>query len=153
MLKILEFLKINRIFIIMIILSSCNRDKSTLSGVSSIKNKKIIIDDKNINTTSVYKFKNNDYPLERDLYFDNSGKITKVGESKGEGILYYYKNPSEIQLGLNKEYLNFKLKLDTVNHFIIENKDTIKSFNVNHIEKIIYFKHKKTNRTSIYNFE
>ena len=154
MLKNLEFLKISSFFLLITIFLSCEED-SNLNGISLITNKKVILDVKSINHTSSssYRFKWFNHPLERDIDFDNNGKILRIGRSKAEGLLFSYKNPSEMQLDLSREDLNFQLKIDTINHLIIENKDTIRSFKVNHNKKIFYSENKKTGRINIYSFE
>lgn len=155
MLKNLEFLKISKFTLILIIFLSCDKENSKLNGVTFITNKKVIMDVKSINhtTSSSYRFKWFNHPLTRDIDFDNNGKILKIGKSKAEGLLFYYKNPVKKQLGLTEDDLNFQLKIDTINHLIIENNDTLKSFKVNLNKKIIYSENKKIGRINIYSFE
>lgn len=132
---------------------SCKNAKNDLNCVSFISNKKILLD-KNINTASPkYRFKNNYYPIEKDTYFDVKGNIIKVGVSKGEGLLFYYRSPSRNQLGLNEGQQNFKIQINRVDNIIIENNDTIRSFEVNCDNKIIYYKNQRSKRTAIYSFE
>lgn len=153
-LKNLSFLKISSFFLFIILLFSCEVD-SKLNKVSLITNKKVIMSVTSINykTSSSFKFNWFNHPLERDIDFDANGKILRVGKSKAEGLLFSYKNPGKMQLGLSIEDLNYQLKIDTLNHFIIENEDTIRSFKVNHNKKIIYSENKRTGRISIYSFK
>ncbi len=108
-----------------------NENSSKLNGVSSITNRKVIIYSKDTETAESYPFESHEHPLERDIYFDQKGQNRKIGKSRGEGLLFYYRNPSKFQLRLSDEDLNFKLKIHSINHLIIENTDTIKSFEVN----------------------
>lgn len=126
-----------------------------MNGISLITNKKVIIHNKKVNATELFLFNDYNYPLERDIDFNKNGKITKIGKSAAEGLVYYYRNPAKRQLNLNliEKYLSFEIKIDTINHLIIENRDTIKSFKVNRSKKIIYSENKKTNRMNIYSFE
>ncbi len=153
MLTNLRHLKISSVFIYLILLLSCSEEKDTLEHLSLITNKKVILNDTKINSASAYKFKGDFYPLEVDTYFDANGKIIKSGHSKGEGLLFYYRNPNKSQLKLNKEQLELTIRLDKVNNCIIENDDTIRNLTVDLKNRIAYSENNKENRINIYRFE
>ena len=143
MLLNLKHLIISGLLFFIIVFCSCSNNKNDLSKVFLITNKKVIIDIKNVSSSSKYRFKNNYYPIERDVYFDINGNIEKIGVAKAEGLLFYYREPSSNQLGLNEYQQNFKIRIDRINNIIIENNDTISSFEVDYENKTIYNKNQK----------
>lgn len=133
---------------------NCNSNKSdiNLKGILHITNKKVLIGTPLINSSSRFKFKNNEYPLENDVYYNKEGKILKLGVSKAEGMLFYFKNPKKLQLPLEKRHLKSKITIDTINNWIIDNNDTIKNLKQDHKTKILFSKNIKTGRIIIYSY-
>lgn len=149
----LKHLKISSILFYIVLFYSCNNSKNNLNCVSFVINKKVLIN-KNINTASTkYRFENNYYSIEKDIYFDANGIITKVGVSKGEGLLFYYRDPSQKELSLNEDQKKIKVQINGIDNTIIDNNDTIRLFEVNCDRKTIYYKNQKLKRLIIYKFE
>ncbi len=139
--------------LLLLLLASCTKKSgNSLKKLTRITNKKILINAPRTETSSKYKFQNEFYPLEKDIYFDSEGNIIKYGVSKAEGMLYYYRNPAKNQLKLNDTHALFTLKLYKTNNLIIENRDTISRFEIDNTEKIIYYTD-KNNRIHLYKFK
>jgi len=155
MLNNTEYSRINKLLLVLIFLvTSCEKETANLNGIKSIITKRVLLDHKNAEGAfaSLFEFKGIVYPLETEIHFDYKGNVTKRGQSKGEGLLFYYKNPKAKQQPLT-DYKNYKIRLDTVRNLIIDNNDTIRGFNTNTKERYIYTSPDSNKRFYVYQFE
>ncbi len=137
--------KIKNLVCIILVLS-CKQEKEKLPNINWITNKKIVIP----NSVSGEMYNLGLCALEKDIYFNKNGKITKLGKSQGEGLLFFYRNPQKNELSLDDNELSFRIKVDIKRNLIIENQDTIRNFRIQK-NKIITNKN-KNGRIFIYSF-
>ena len=99
----------------------------------------------------MYCFRNKEYAVREKIYFNSFGKVDSVMISSG---IWFYRTPKEKQLSFsfsNNEgkYQKYSIKLNTLNHSIIDGMDTI--YNFKQKEGKLYYEDKK--RGSFYIYE
>ena len=99
----------------------------------------------------MYCFRNKAYAVREKIYFNSLGKVDSVMISSG---IWFYRTPKEKQLSFSfsnneDKYLKYSIKLNTLNHSIIDGMDTI--YNFQQKEGKLYYEDK--NRGSFYIYE
>ena len=99
----------------------------------------------------MYCFSNKAYAVREKIYFNSLGKVDSVMISSG---IWFYRTPKEKQLSFSfsnneDKYRKYSIKLNTLNHSIIDGMDTI--YNFQQKEGKLYYEDKK--RGSFYIYE
>lgn len=68
--------------------------------------------------------------IEEKIIYDKDGKCSYVYTGGSEGLIQYSRNYIKGYLPFGEEQLNYKIKIDKKNNWILDNNDTIRDFKV-----------------------
>ena len=147
--NIRQLLKVKGIIIIILFLFSCQYNKNQESFY--IQSRIEIRNSTRFSEYEMYCFSNKEYAVREKIYFDSFGKVDSVMISSG---MCFYRTPKEKQLSFSfsndeDKYWKYSIKLNTLNHSIIDGMDTI--YNFKQKEGKLYYEDKK--RGSFYIYE
>ena len=147
--KMRQLLKIKGIIIIILFLGSCQYNKNQERFY--IQSRIEICNSTRFSEYEMYCFRNKAYAVREKIYFNSLGKVDSVMISSG---IWFYRTPKEKQLSFSfsnneDKYLKYSIKLNTLNHSIIDGMDTI--YNFQQKEGKLYYEDK--NRGSFYIYE
>jgi len=147
--KMRQLLKVKGIIIIILFLGSCQYNKNQERFY--IQSRIEICNSTRFSEYEMYCFSNKEYAVREKIYFDSLGKVDSVMISSG---ICFYRTPKEKQLSFSfsnneDKYWKYSIKLNTLNHSIIDGMDTI--YNFQQKEGKLYYEDK--NRGSFYIYE
>ena len=78
--------------------------------------------------------------IEEKIIYDKDGKCLFLYSGGSEGLIQHSRNYIKGFLPLGEEQLNYKIKIDTKNNWILDNNDTIRDFKVLKNEPIFRYR-------------
>jgi hypothetical protein len=89
--------------------------------------------------------------IEEKVIYDNDGKCLYLYTGGSEGLIPYSRNHIKGFLPLEEEQLNYNIKIDKKNNWILDNNDTIRNFKV--LKDVILVDIDSTDRFRVYKYK
>jgi hypothetical protein len=141
------------IFIFAIILTLGCTSKHDLKNVTKIHEKLIVFEEGGgaYSENKIILIDDERCVIEKKIIYDNEGKCLYLYTGGSEGLISHSRNYIRGYLPIEREALNYTIKIDKKNNWILDNNDTILVFKVLENE-IITNTDKKTGRFCVYKY-
>jgi hypothetical protein len=141
------------IFIFAIILTLGCTSKHDLKNVTKIHEKLIVFEEGGgaYSENKIILIDDERCVIEKKIIYDNEGKCLYLYTGGSEGLISHSRNYIRGYLPIEGEALNYTIKIDKKNNWILDNNDTILVFKVLENE-IITNTDKKTGRFCVYKY-
>jgi hypothetical protein len=142
------------IFIFAIILTFSCTSKHDLKNVTKIYEKLIVFKERGgggYSEGNITLIDGERCVIEKKIIYDNEGKCLYLYTGSAEGLISHSRNYIKGYLPIEGEALNYTIKIDKKNNWILDNNDTIRVFKVLENE-IITNTDKKTGRFCVYKY-
>lgn len=138
------------ISLLIILTQSCSK-KYDLKDATRIYEKLIVFEAKGISAENTIVINGKEYVIEEKVCYNNEGNCSFFYRGGSEGFIQYSRKSLTGFLPLEKEQLNYKIKIDKKDNLILDNDDTISAFKVLKEEIMVDFD--STNRLYIYKYK
>jgi len=118
-------------FFIAILIVGCTT-KQDLKNVNKISEKLIVFEAKELihSENRITLIDGERCVIEKKIIYDKDGKCIFFYRGGSEGLIQYSRNYIKGYLPFGEEQLNYKIKIDKKNNWILDNNDTIRTFKV-----------------------
>ncbi|PAM94571.1 hypothetical protein B4N84_11360 [Flavobacterium sp. IR1] len=145
-------MKFSMYLFLLVLTFSCT-SRHDLKNVNSIFEKLTVFPEDNgsYSENKIIVIDNENFVIEEKIIYDSEGKCSYLYAGSAEGLIPHSRDNEKGFLPLEKEQLDYNIKIDKKNNWILDNNDTIRVFKVLKNEIVVNID--STNRVLVYKYK